>query len=247
MATYRAFEPAIVREMPHVFGIADHFETDRDWWADTIDTSGTITAASGFGGHCIITSHSDDNDEAYRASNPIFQFAANKPLFAKIRLKYTEANTDDANVLFGLQTDLNADAMLDDGGGPATSSAYNAVWYKVDGGTTWNVRTSVNGTATTTATDYTAGGGAWTTLGIEYLPVGSARAEVSFWIDTAGGDNMVQAMEASSTRGAFETRPIKHYMTSLAGGVVGLIFGIKAGGANAEVLTVDYASCYQKL
>ncbi len=245
---YQVFEPDVVRQQHHVFGIADHFETDRDWWVDTIDTSGTITAATGFGGHCVITSHSDDNDESYRASNPIFQFAADKPLVARIRLKYTEAATDDANVIFGLQTDLNADALLDNGGGPATSSAYNAVWYKVDGGTTWNVRTAVNGTATTTATDYTAGGGAWQTLEISYMPKSSGLAEVTFGIDTAGGNDIRQAMQSAATRSyAFQTSGIKHTMTSLAGGVVGLIFGIKAGGANAEVLTVDYVSCFQRV
>lgn len=231
---------------PETFGFYDDFLYDSDIWTDTIDTSGTITAATGVGGECVITSHSDDNDEAYRASNPVFKFAANQPLVATARLKYTEANTDDANILFGLQTDLNADALLDNGAGPATSSAYNAVWYKVDGETRWRVRSSVNGTATTHETNYTAGGGTYVTLRIQYLPKSSSEAEVTFWIDTNGGKDFVQAMEYSANRSDFDTTPIKQKMTSLAGGAVGLIMGAKAGGANAEVLTVDYVSCYQR-
>lgn len=236
--------PPMAALMPHTFGVYDDFEYDKDIWTDTGDTGGGASVAVGntFGGACVLTTGATNNNEMYRATGGIFQFAADKPFVATCRLKYTEANTDDANVIFGIQTDLNADALIDDGGGPATSSAYNAVWYKVDGGTRWQVQTSVNASATTTDTQYTPGGGSYQTLRIQYQPKTSAIAEVTFWIDTNGGNDFVQARQYN----IHDRAPsIKHTMSSLGGGVVGLIVGVKAGGANSEVLTVDYIDCWQ--
>lgn len=229
---------------PHTFGIYDHFEYDKDIWTDTVDGSASVTAGTLFGGVCVLTTEATNNTEAVRASGAIFQFAADKPMIARARLKITEANTNDAAVLFGIQTDVNGDAIVDGGLTPATSSAYNACWFKPKDTLYWNNVTSVNGTATTTTTDFAHTSGSYQTLAIQYMPKASALAEITFWLDTAGGYDLVQSRAYQAHA---RTPAIRHEMTSLAGGVVGLVLAVKAGGANAEVLTVDYVSCYQHL
>jgi hypothetical protein len=180
-----------------------------------------------------------DNDEAYLFSTTeLFKFADDKGLVAECRLKWTEANTDDANILFGLMDAWAADHLQDDGAGPP-SSYDGAVIYKVDGATVWTVETSNATTQTTTTTDRTSTQTTFQTLRIVAKMISSADCEVTFWCDSAGGVNFTQLRDTSGN-------PIKHTIavSGLAEMAVGV--GVKNGvGSDAETLSVDYIGCEQ--
>src|SRR5690606_15611651 len=115
-----------------------------------------------------------------------FLFAAGKPAMAQCRLQYAEAATDDANAIFGFMDAVGADSLIDNGGGPKAEFD-GAVFYKIDGGTRWRVRSS-NATAHVDhQIENVAGGAAFVTLRIEVIPRADGYAEVSYWIDPAGG------------------------------------------------------------
>lgn len=208
-------------------------------WTATADVGGAQALdLDGVGGVLSVATGSTDNDEAYVESiGEPFLFAADKPIEFETRLKFVEANTDDANVLAGLMDAPAADSLVDDAGGPKASYS-GAVFYKVDGGTKWIVETSLGGTQTTTTTDVTAGGSSYQTLRIVAQPVSSTRVEVSFFIDPAGGANYTQCRDANGL-------PIKHVVTLGSPTEMAVVFGVKAGGANAETLLVDYVACSQ--
>jgi hypothetical protein len=177
-----------------------------------------------------------DNDEAYvESANEVFKFAADKPLLFESRVQFTEANTDDANVLVGLMDAVGANSLQDNGAGPPASYS-GAVFFKVDGGTVWQTETSNSTTQTTnelTAANVnnlakravTAGGAAYQTLRIECMPYSATNAYVSFFVD-----GVLCAQHDYIFTSATEMQ---------------IVFGVKNGGANNETLNVDYVSCTQ--
>lgn len=221
-----------------------HFVTG-DRWIVTATDSGGATGQDAAGGTIVIDASDGtvaDNDEVYLSTkHEIFKFAANKPLVFEARVKFTEANTDDANILVGLADATAANHLLDDGAGPLASYS-GAVFFKVDGGTTWNCEVSDSTTQTTVALDgtqravqgspmagaaQTAGGGVWEVLRIEFLPTIGTKADVVFYKDGVA------------------VAKVKDYDYSNAT-EMDIVFGVKNGGANEETLHIDYCLCYQK-
>jgi hypothetical protein len=191
-----------------------------------------ITDATG--GVVTLTTGGTDNNECYlHTTKELFKFAAGKPVFFEARLQYSEANTDDANLCVGFLDAAGANALVDDGAGPKASYS-GALFFKVDGGTRWNVETSVGGTQNTlelTAAGsldrnaHSAGGSAYQVLRIEVNPLSSTQAEASFFID---GTHVAKLLFTFT--GATEMQAI---------------VGVKAGGGNSEVVSVDYLSAWQ--
>lgn len=219
------------------FGFFDDFFefVSGDLWTDTSpDTGATVAVSDAAGGVLVLTTGGTDNNEAYcLTTKELFKFAADKPLVFETRLQYAEANTDDANVCCGFMDAVGADSILDNGAGPKASYS-GAVFFKVDGGTRWNVETSLGGTQTTTEltaansldkTAKTAGGASYQTLRIEVLPVSTTVAEVSFFVDGV--------------------HVAKHNLTYTSGTEMNAFVGVKAGGSNSEVVNVDYNAAYQ--
>lgn len=221
------------------FGFMDDF----DWmitahrWESTLTDLGSATINDAAGG-ILALDPSDvtvaDNDEAYIGSvSEAFLFANDKPLLFEARVQFTEANTDDANIIVGVKDAVAANTLLDDGGGPAASYS-GAVFFKQDGQTVWSVETSIAGTQTTTQLTAansldglakTAGGASYQTLRIEFEPFSSTQANVLFWID----DVLVA----------------KHIFTYTSATEMQAFAGVKNGDTNLETLNVDYIACYQ--
>lgn len=206
-----------------------------DLFTDTsADSGATIAASDAAGGVAVLTTGGTDNNEAYLlTTKELFKFANNKPLVFESRVQYAEANTDDANVCMGFMDAVGADSILDNGAGPKASYS-GAVFFKVDGGTNWNVETSLAGSQTTTEltaansldkTAKTAGGASYATFRIEAIPISSTQAEVSFWIDGV--------------------HVAKHLLTYTSATEMMAFVGVKAGGSNSEVVNVDYIAAYQ--
>lgn len=229
--------PEDVRRHRLTYGFFEDFNqfVSGDLFTDTSgDTGAAVANIDAPGGQVTLTTGATDNNEcALLTTKEIFLFAASKPIRLEARAKFTEANTDDANVFVGLMNAIGADAMVDDGAGPKASFS-GAGFYKVDSGTRWQLISSLGTTRTTT--DLTAalsldklaktsGGGAWQKLRIDVMPIDSTRAEVHFWID----DVHVATHDLTYTSA-----------TDMNAGAV-----MKAGGANSEVLYVDYIECFQ--
>ena len=223
------------------FSITDDFTRDVDSadWVTTLTDTGTASVGDAAGGIlALVPSDATvaDNDEAYvESANEVFKFAADKPLLFEAKVQFTEANTDDANILVGLMDAVAANALVDDGAGPKSSYS-GAVFFKVDGGTVWQAETSNSTTQTTTELTasnannlankaITAGGAAYQTLRIEYMPYSATNAYVSFFVD-----GVLCAQHDYIFTSATEMQ---------------LAFGVKNGGANNETLNVDYVSCTQ--
>lgn len=225
-----------VTNLRHQHQLVDDFIgfTDTSLWTETSPDTGATVAldADGIGGVIQLTTGATDNNEAYLESNEIAKFAASKPIHLEALVQYTEANTDDANILVGLMDAPGADSLLDNGAGPKASYS-GAVFFKVDGGTKWNVESSIAGTQTTTETDVTAGGSAQQRLEIDVYPTSSTSADIVFKIDGR------QCRDSGGTA-------IKHTVSIASATEMAIAFGVKAGGANSEVLNVDYVAFRQK-
>lgn len=219
------------------FGFFEDFEefVTGDLFTDTsADSGAAVTNADGAGGIATLTTGATDNNECNLLSTrELFLFAADKPAQCEARIKHVEANTDDANVAFGWCNAVGADTLVDDGAGLKASFS-GACIYKVDGGTRWQCISSVGTTRTTTDLTaansldkvvHTATTGTWFVFRIEFLPITSTLAEVSFWIDGVC--------------------VAKHDLTFTSATEMNVFVGNKAGGANSEVHLVDYIASYQ--
>lgn len=221
--------------------IEDDFERDIDAaeWVITATDSGSGTVGDAAKGILALVASDGtvaDNDECYAESpNETFLFAADKPLIFEALVQFTEANTDDANIIVGIKDAVAANTLLDDGGGPAASYS-GAVFFKVDGSTNWQCETSIAGTQTTydlTASNannlskrtQTAGGASYQRLRIMFKPYSTTNALVEFWID-----GVLVACQEFVFTSATEMQ---------------ICLGVKNGGANLETLNVDYVVCAQ--
>lgn len=239
MGVLTRFPVALEERSMH--GIFDDFTNDIDAaeWVTTLTDSGTGSVGDAAGGILALVASDGtvaDNDEAYVESpNETFLFANNKPLVFEARVQYAEANTDDANIIVGVKDAVAANTLLDDGGGPAASYS-GAVFFKVDGGTTWQCETSIAGTQTTTDLTaanannlskvvQTAGGTAYQVLRIEFKPYSSTNAKVDFFID---------GVHVAS-----------HDFIYTSATEMQICAGVKNGSANNETLNIDYIGAWQ--
>lgn len=200
----------------------------------TLTDSGTATVVDGAKGILPIVASDGtvaDNDESYVQSKlENWLFADNKPMRCGAYIQFTEANTDDANIAFGLLNAPVANTLVDDGAGIRVTGSGVAI-YKVDGGTVWKCVTMMNGTQTVSTSTTTAGGSAYQLLEIEVVDHSSTEIEVVFLVD-----NKYLVDSTSGTR-------IVHRVTISSPTEMALFAGVKNGGANLETLNVDYWYC----
>lgn len=235
--------PAHVGLLHLSHGLADHFPAkDTNVWTTLATDIGTATVGDEVGG-VVTLAPSDgtvaDNDEVYLHTAELFKIAAEKPISMLASVKWTEANTDDANVFVGLMDGVAANAIVDDGAGPKASFS-GAGFYKVDGGTLWNVIYSDGATQTKaelTAENVaranggageaqTAGGSSFQKLEIDIITKTGSKVDVIFKIDGRTVYKMTDKTYANATETA-------------------LMVGAKNGSANNEAIKVDYIAAYQ--
>ena len=224
-------------------GFYDDFRAyvSADEWTVVATDSGGAVLQDETGGVLLLDASDGtvgDNDEVYlHTTKEQFLFEADAPLIFECLVKFTEANTDDANIMIGLANAVAADHLVDNGAGPLADYS-GACFFKVDGGTTWSVENSDSTTQKTTNLDGTSyinskvqdaqtAGGAWELLRIEWRPKTGSVADVLFWKD--------RLLVAKHSDQAYANA------TELA-----VMFGVKNGDTNEETLKIDYAFCYQK-
>ena len=93
-------------EKRRTYGFFDDFceFVSGDLFTDiSADVGAAVANVDAAGGAVTLTTGATDNNECYLLSTKeLFLFAADKPLVFEARLKFTEANTDDANVILGI-------------------------------------------------------------------------------------------------------------------------------------------------
>lgn len=203
-----------------------------DWNVVATD-DGSASVTSGVDGSLALTPSdgtAGNNDEVYLVSAaPLFKMLNNQPILVETRLQFTEANTDDANVAFGLSSSVSANCIVDDGAGLLTNFNGAAI-YKVDGGTVWKCVSSISTTQTISTSTTTAGGASDQILRLEFQPVAGSICEVSFFV------NDKQLIDSTTLR------PIKHRVDYTTSPLTMYLFaGVKNGGTNAETLNLRYA------
>ena len=225
-------QPQWLREIADTFSWFDDFQwfISPHYWTSVLTDSGTA-AAAGVGGVVTLTNSDGtvaDNDEAYIGSTVVaYKPAAGKPLYVEALIQFTEANTDDANVAFGLASSVGANLIVDDGAGMRTSGTVIAI-YKVDGETVWRFVTRNGTDVTTSLSTETAGGSSYQRLGIEIVDVLGSYATV---VPTIDGRLM-----RDSTTG----QPIRHTLLLTGIAAASLFVGGKNGGGTLETTLVDY-------
>lgn len=218
--------------LSRIFSYRDDFFNlvTGDFWTTLVADSGSaVTIEDAAGGVVKLVTGGVDNDEVIiKSTKEIALIADGKPISIRGRLKFTEANTDDANIGFGLMDAAGANTLQDNGAGPKSSYS-GAVFFKEDGQTLWSVESSLAGAQITTQlsaanTDdkvaRTSGGGTWQELQIDINPISSVEAEVLFYIDGV----LVK----------------KHLLTYTSATEMQAFFYAKAGGANVETLYADF-------
>ena len=144
-----------------------------------------------------------------------WDLANGKELWFEARVKLTEANTDDANILIGLCDTPGADVLKDDGGGPADS--YDGIVFaKVDGGTVWQFETSNSTAQTTTADAGDFSSGEWHRVGFHY----DGDTTVTPYLDGVAGT--------------------AHTVSYTGWAEMEFVASVKNGDSNIETLMIDY-------
>jgi len=231
------FDPKLARACDTFTVFEDFFTATPQGWTAANAALGTGTGGELVLSNAAVTAHLGE----FAHSEEWFNFVNEKPISVIGRLKLTEGATDDMNVGIGLMADVALASMGNDGAGPVASK-HGAMIYKVDGGTVWNFWSNSSGAGAGTRTASNATRTAtYTTFAITIVSVNSVEIELVPWIDLAGGRDLKQMQDANGNL-------IKHRMTIANAATMALCCVVKngAGGAAAEIVTLDYLGATQK-
>lgn len=221
--------------IPEVADVSLVYATTDGLW----DHMGSIDGSDAVKGIRVITTGGSADDEAWmRSRQQVFKFQSGKPFHFQACVQFTEANTDDGVLAIGL-TDQAGAALIQDGGLAIKSGNLDgALFLKFNGETFWRAFSSVDTDSQNTAlnatdknnltrTAQTAGSSAYQVLEIEGFPLND-QYQIVYSID---------GVEVA-----------RHIAIDISGGTeeMNVVFFVKAGGANAETLNVDYTQTYQK-
>ena len=197
------------------------------------DAGSSVAAGDARAGVLVITTGATDNNEAgVKTTNENYLFLADTDTYGAAYIQYAEAATDDANVFVGFISAFAANNLVDDGAGPRTTGSIAGI-YKVDGGTVWRCITRNGSASTDSVSTTTAGGAAYQKLEIECHEMDGVNMSVTFRVDG-------KLLKDSSGL------VIKHLVAIAS--ATEMNFGVyaKAGGANSEVVNVDWIYAHQR-
>ena len=238
--------PDLIQKVGNSASFLDDFFTftNAQMWTSTEGDSGASTVISTVGGSSITmtTGTTNENEVYVESTAPVCDVINNRKITCGIIFQYAEAATSAANVIFGLTDQTGVNLMANAAAGPA-GTYEGALIYKIDGGTRWQTESSTGSTQTSSDTTVTAGGAAQQHLRITISPISSTDAEVVYEMSSGGTAagvggalNLFQpAVQGASPRQAV----IKDTLVYANTNDLNLVFGIKAGSAASEVLTVD--------
>jgi len=212
------------------FGFFDDFDalpSAQRWTADPINSGSVAVAAAPAGIVSVVPSGGSPaaHDQTYlTTTQPLFAFAADRPLIFEAALQFTEANTNQADVMVGLVSGGVGAGVIQNSGAPQASYT-GMVFYKAAGSTVWNCQSSVGSVQATTATTQKSGLADYQTLTGQWQPISSTQAEARFFID-----GLLVANQLLTFSG----------VTALQ-----LFAGVANGSSTMETLYLDYLAGYQ--
>lgn len=212
-------------------------------WGSNAESPGSIAFdADGVGGVLLMTTGASDNNEQYIESvAEAFKVASDKPMFAIMRAKLACVTDNQADMVFGFMDAVGADSITD--ASAIAASKHQITILKPDGAATLLVSStsSASGTYQQSTTEISISED-WETYGILVEPLSSTDKRITFYHDPDGGINLQQLRDANG-------KPISHRWTladTAAGtGELSLMAGVKAGSAEAQVLSIDYIGAIQ--
>ncbi len=232
-------------QLRRTMGIFDHFPsyTSTQLWTSG-GSGGTVANSDGDGGLLTLTTGAvADQDAIVSTTRKLFTFVAGKPMLYQTGFKYTEANTDDAGIVFGFASSFT-DILVDATYALATPLSAACI-YKKPGETYWSCFSSVGATQyTTQSTVPCQSAGVIQEFCINVAIQGS-NIEVTFWggafgpTAVTGGPAGFIAMVPNVTSMARQ-QPIKHVIPYSGAAAMQCGQSIKASSANSEVAYVDY-------
>jgi hypothetical protein len=228
--------PYTLREVDNVV-LFDDFARGLDTtnaWATVLSAGATATAA---GGVVTLTNASHNaNDEAYLSSaQALFAPGANHSCYLTAYLQFTEQNTNQANVFFGLMSSVATGAFVTGNGGLRTTGAAIGIYKK--GGTSAWVAHAQNPAGVSAPLDdlstTPSGGSIYTKLEIEITAQLGNTAEIAYRVD-----NVLLRYNNNNQQ------VIKHQidLTSLAAAQLCVLLRAGTTATSAEVLNVDYVA-----
>lgn len=213
------------------------FYTTTDEFTTLVSDSGTVAVSDAVGGIVTVTPSDGtvaDNDEGYiKGTKEIFKFADGKPILFEARLQFTEANTDDANVIAGMWNAVAANDLADNGAG-VRANFYGFAIYKVDGGTKWKFTSSMGTTQSTNTSSLTAGGSSYQKVRVTVECPTSTEVVITPYVDD------VKLIDGTTGLA------ISHRLTISSSTEMQLCAGVKNGDTNLETLLVDYLGAWQR-
>ncbi len=201
---------------------------DTQKW-DSLDDGATGTntlseATNDENGVAFIKTDAEDNDYHYMVSKAKFaKLKENKPIFIEFRKRLEETNIDAANWIVGLTSNIAADNLQNDGGGLTTGSFSRMIFFKTDGDMKIKFGTCIGLTVTNQEISNVVDpfvSNTWYKLGIK--------------IEITSTNNYKFTPYVNGVAGTPHT-----LNTASAIVVMGIMYGVKAGGANAESLKID--------
>ena len=216
--------------------VFDDFDVlvSTDVWTTTVSNV-TIAGQDLEGGQVLFTGTTNANDYGYLATTKkTFKIVANNPIGIECLIQWTQANTNQMAMMFGVSSAVGAGMIANTTGEPI-GTFDGAVIYTIPGSTFYKTKSSVGTTSPGASISSTvAGQTAWQRLLIVIEPVSSTIAEVTYWV------NGVQLYVAN------QITPIKDQLTYTSAGVMQFFLGMKQiSTANAEALLVDYMTASQ--
>ena len=201
-------------------------------WTKAVGSGGGVAMTAGAGGLLQLTTGGTQNIFASIATtNAVFKFLAGRNWYVEALINYTEVATNQAAVAFGLSSVISTSLLTNSTGVPVNSFS-GALLYKQTGdtylraitsnGTTQTLTASAQSTQPATAANYQL----WR---MEGRDVDGSNMEVTFFLN-----------ESPIMDQTFH-RPIKQTVAISGAATMNLVLMLKnVGGANSEVLNVDY-------
>lgn len=238
-------EPLASYRQYGVFTDFDHY-VSGDQFTTAADSTGTcaedVTVA---GGTVKILTAATDNDEVSCSSNALFKFANSLPIVARCRLKMGSVDDTLTNLFFGV-TDTAGEVVGDDAIGPAAANNYAGI-YTLDSvgapagstaGDFWYGGVSDGTTKQEKVSDSTSVSATWQTLEVRCTPNNAGRQDVTYWIDTAGGNSLSQLVDADGNL-------IRHSMAYASATMMAAVVYVKAGSAAINTVHLDFVGAWQ--
>jgi hypothetical protein len=204
-------------------------------WNTVLSTSATAAAAAGI--VTLTNAGTTANDEVYLFSRQaLFTPGSNHNAYLTAYIQWTEQNTNQANVFFGIMSGVASGALVSGNGGMRTTGTCIGL-HKVGGGTNWIAHAQNPSGSTSTLDDLSttqAGNSAtYTKLEIEIMAQYGSTAEISYRVE-----NVLLRYNNNNQQ------VIKHQLdlTSLAAAELCVLLRAGTTATNAESLLIDYAA-----